>query len=78
MNTLNKDQLTLLNGSNDVEVMSLDDMYDIAGGQSYFVPLPQSCPYGTVVRGTYEVPQCGPGYAYVSQCPKIVYQVCAP
>jgi hypothetical protein len=36
---LNKDQLALLNGSSDVEVMSLEEMYTVAGGQS--------CPYGT-------------------------------
>lgn len=78
MSSLNEGQLALLNGSNDLEVMSVEEMYDIAGGYPYYVPVGQSCPYGTVVRATYDVPQCGPGYAYVSLCPKITYQVCTP
>jgi len=78
MSTLNKDQLALLNGFNDIEELSAEEMHDIAGGYPYYVPVGQSCPYGTVARATYEVPQCGPGYTYVFQCPKIVYQVCVP
>lgn len=57
---LNKDQLALLNGTNDVEVMTMEEMYTVAGGQSCaygqsLVPVTtQTCGwYGCTTTTTY-------------------------
>jgi len=55
MNNLNKDQLALLNGSNDIEDLSMEEMYKIAGGLTGPSP---SCPYGQHAQITNGTAPC--------------------